>query len=143
MGFLRRRAVRIILDTGLLVGFVAEFATREGPGYDLHSWIGVALLPLVGMHLASSWRWVSSTFRRRQAHPDWQLAKFNAVFATVTAVCILSGFPIWLEWSDSGAWSSVHNTTGFISILLALGHLWLNRQRFIALTRRRALTPST
>lgn len=142
MSLLRRRAIRIALDTGLLVGFVAEFATREGPDYDLHSWIGVALLPLIGLHLTSSWRWVTSTFRRRKAHPNWQLARFNAVFATVTAVCILSGFPIWLEWFDSSAWSAVHNTTGFVSIVLALWHLWLNRQRFVAVVRRRALAPS-
>lgn len=132
---LRRRAVRIALDTGLVIGFFAEFATREGPDYSLHSWIGVALLPAIGVHLASNWRWVSSTYRRRAAHPEWPLARFNAVFSAITTVCMLSGFPIWLEWSDNNAWSGLHNLTGFASIVLALSHLWRNRHRLGRLVR--------
>lgn len=137
MSFLRQRGVRIALDVGLLVGFGAEFVTREGPDYGLHSWIGVVLMPVVGAHLLSSRRWIASTFRRRSAHPDWQLARFNAVLLVVATVCIASGFPIWLEWSESAAWSTLHTVTGFVSILLALAHLWLNRQRLATLLRRR------
>ena len=48
MRVLRHRGVRIILDISLLVGFGAEFVTREGPDYDVHSWIGVVLLPIIG-----------------------------------------------------------------------------------------------
>lgn len=136
----RRRAIRIVVDIGLLVGFVAEFVTREGPDYDLHSWIGVVLLPVIAIHLASNWRWVTSAARRRRSHPEWELARFNAVFSVVTAVCIASGFPLWLEWSDSAVWRTAHTITGFISILLAVSHLWRNRARLSVLVRR---TPST
>ena len=141
MRLLRQRAVRIALDVGLLAGFVAEFVTREGPDYGPHSWIGVALVPVICIHLASNWRWVTSTYRRRRAHPEWQLARFNAAFSAITMVCILSGFPIWLEWSDSGAWTVSHNITGLLSIVLALSHLWRNRHRLIALVGRRAEAP--
>lgn len=139
MSPVRRRATRIVLDAGLLVGFIAEFVTREGPDFSLHSWIGVALVPVICLHLASNWRWVVSAARRRSAHPEWQLARFNAAFFAVTTVCILSGFPIWLEWSESGVWSALHNVTGFVSIVLAVSHLWRNRQRLGALVRRQAL----
>ncbi len=135
MAILRRRATRIALDTGLLVGFIAEFATREGPDYSLHSWIGIVLIPVIGVHLAGNWRWIVSAYRRRQDHPEWRLARFNAVFLAVTTVCILSGFPLWLEWSDSGAWTTLHTLTGFVAILLALSHLWRNRSRLMALIR--------
>lgn len=118
------------------MGFGAEFVTREGPDYDLHSWIGVVLIPLVAIHLASNWRWVLSTVRRRTSHPEWPLARFNAVFSVVTVVCIVTGFPLWLEWSDSGVWSGAHNLTGFASILLALSHLWRNRRRLSVLIGR-------
>ncbi len=137
MSLLRRRATRIVLDVGLLIGFLAEFLTREGPDYSLHSWIGVVLMPVIGIHLAGNWSWVVAAYRRRTAHPEWKLARFNAVFSVVTTVCMVSGFPIWLEWSDSGVWSGVHNITGFVSILLALSHLWRNRRRVRSLLPRR------
>jgi len=142
VNILRRRAVRIGLDLCLLLGFIAEFITREGPDYDVHSWIGVVLIPLIGIHLSSNWRWVTSTYRRRQAHPDWPLARFNAAFTVVTTVCILSGFPIWLGWSDSSVWSTLHNVTGFVSVVLALSHLWRNRRRLVTLVRRQGSAPS-
>ena len=133
---LRNRATRAVLDTGLLVGFLAEFITREGPDYTVHSWIGIVLIPLISVHLASNWRWVTSAVRRRTAHPEWPLARFNAVFSVVTAICIVSGFPPWLGWTEGGLWSGLHNLTGFVSIVLALSHLWRNRQRVSALLRR-------
>lgn len=139
MGLLNKRAIRILLDVSLLVGFFAEFVTREGPDYGLHSWIGIVLVPVIAVHLISNWRWVTSTVRRRRSHPEWKLARFNAVFSTVTAICIVTGFPLWLEWSDSAFWSTVHNVTGFLAIVLALSHLWRNRQRVSRLLRQRTL----
>lgn len=138
MKLLRLRAVRVVLDVVLLVGFIAEFATREGPDYAVHSWIGIVLTPIIAVHLLSNWRWVTSVVRRRNGHPDWSLALLNTVFSIMTAVCILTGFPIWLEWSTNNAWSVVHTITGFLSVILALTHLWWNRKRLGALLRRRA-----
>ncbi|MDW3178805.1 MAG: hypothetical protein R8J94_15545 [Acidimicrobiia bacterium] len=132
----RRRAIRIVFDIALLFGFAAEFVTREGPDYGLHSWIGVVLVPVISVHLASNWRWVTSAARRRRSHPEWELARFNAVFSVVTAFCIASGFPLWLEWSDSTFWRTGHTVTGFLSILLAISHLWRNRNRVSGLLRR-------
>lgn len=142
MKLLRLRVLRIVLDVVLLIGFIAEFVTREGPDYAVHSWIGIVLMPIIAIHLASNWRWVASAVRRRSDHPEWSLARFNAIFAIVAAVCILTGFPIWLEWSTNGAWSTVHAITGFISIILALSHLWQNRKRLGALLRRRSGVPA-
>lgn len=135
---LRNRIIRIVVDVALLVGFLAEFLTREGPDYDLHSWIGIVLIPLVGFHLASNWRWITSTVRRRTSHPEWPLARFNAVFAILSAICIVTGFPLWFEWTELGALSTTHTVTGFLSVVLALSHLWRNRSRLAALLRRRA-----
>lgn len=142
MNLLLRRPVRIVLDISLLIGFGAEFVTREGPDYDVHSWIGVVLMPIVAVHLASNWRWITATVRRRAQHPEWPLARFNAVFAVVTAVCIATGFPPWLDESASGLWSGTHNITGFLSIVLALSHLWRNRSRVGTLIGRRSASRS-
>ncbi|MGB5759565.1 MAG: hypothetical protein WBM50_21810 [Acidimicrobiales bacterium] len=130
--------MRFGVDVALLVGFVAEFATREGPDYGLHSWIGVALVPIVAVHLAGNWRWIISTYHRGAAHPEWSLARFNALLAATTTICIATGFPIWLEWSDSNVWETTHTLTGFASILLALSHVWRNRGRLSVLLRRTA-----
>ena len=143
MGLTRkqRRVARIVLDVGLLVGFVVEFLSREGPDYDLHSWVGVALIPIIGVHLATNWSWVRATVKRRAAHPEWSLARFNALFSVVTAVCILTGFPIWLEWSDAGAWSTVHTLTGFASLIMMVSHLWRNRSRIRSMLGRQRSAP--
>ena len=133
----QRRVARIVLDIGLLIGFALEFITREGPDYDLHSWIGVVLIPIVAVHLATNWSWVQATIRRRGDHPEWSLARFNAVFGVVTAVCIVTGFPIWLDWSDSGVWSTVHTVTGFASLIMMVSHLWRNRSRIRTMVGRR------
>lgn len=131
------RVARIVLDLGLLVGFVIEFLTREGPDYDFHSWVGVVLVPIIAVHLATNWSWVRATLRRRAAHPEWKLARFNGVFSIVAGVCIVTGFPIWLEWSDAGAWSTTHTLTGFASLLMMVSHLWRNRGRIRTLLGRR------
>lgn len=137
MKVLRSRLFRIALDTSLLFGFIAEFVTREGPDYGIHSWIGVGLIPLVAVHLAASWRWISSAARRRTSHPEWPLARFNAVFAFAATICIVTGFPLWFRWVGGGPLAGLHTITGFLSIVLALSHLWRNRQRVTALLRLR------
>ncbi len=134
---LQSRAVRVVLDVGLLVGFLAEFVTREGPDYALHSWIGIALIPMVAVHLVANWRWITSAARRRTAHPEWPLARFNAVFAAAATVCTVSGFPLWFEWIEGGVLAGVHTLTGFLTIVLALSHLWRNRRRLSILLRPR------
>lgn len=139
VNLVRHRVVRIVLDTGLLLGFVAEFATREGPDYDLHSWIGIVLIPMVSVHLAANWHWVTSAARRRMSHPEWPLARFNAAFSAITTICIASGFPLWFGWTDNSGLVGAHTLTGFASVLLAFSHLWRNRRRLLALVRRRAV----
>ena len=134
---LQNRAVRIVLDVSLLVGFLAEFVTREGPDYALHSWIGIALIPMVTVHLVANWRWITSAARRRTSHPEWPLARFNAGFAAAATVCTVSGFPLWFEWTEGGILAGVHTLTGFLTIVLALSHLWRNRHRLAVLLRRR------
>lgn len=133
---MNRRMIKIVLDVALLVGFVAEFLTREGPDYDVHSWIGIVVIPIIAVHLSTNWKWVRSAAARRAGHPEWSLARLNAVFGALTTICIATGFPIWLEWSSSEVWEGVHTLTGFAALLLMLAHLWMNRRRFMGLLRR-------
>ncbi|WP_162891383.1 hypothetical protein [Aeromicrobium sp. A1-2] len=133
----RRRAVRIILPTTLLVAFVAEFLSREGPDYTIHSWIGIALISVIALHLAGNTRWIKSVWNRKREHREFGLGVLNATLGAVVAVCIGSGFPIWLDWSDATAWVTLHRVTGIASILLMFVHLWRNRTRIRSLVRPR------
>lgn len=131
----RRRAVKIVLDVGLLVGFLAEFITREGPDYGLHSWIGIVLMPIIALHLSSNVAWIQRVWARRREDREFSLGVLNAVLGVLAAICIVSGFPLWLEWSDAGALSAAHTVTGFVSIILMFVHLWKNRSRIVRLAR--------
>ena len=132
----RRRFVKIVIDSLLLIGFLAEFVTREGPDYTLHSWIGVLLVPAVILHLAGSIGWIRRVWAGKRLDRDFGLGVLNGLLGFLAGTCILTGFPIWLEWSDAGAWSGVHTVTGFASILIMFVHLWKNRARITHLVRQ-------
>lgn len=133
---LRRRPVKLAIDIVLLAGFIVEFVTREGPDYDLHSWVGIVLVPVIAIHLVGNAGWIARVWRRGRADREFGLAVLNTVFGILVAVCIVTGFPIWLEWSDAAAWAGVHTVTGLVAILVMLVHLGMNRRRIVGLLRR-------
>ncbi|RZV42816.1 MAG: hypothetical protein EX269_14285 [Acidimicrobiales bacterium] len=126
---LRRRRSKIAVDTALLVGFLTEFITREGPDYGVHSWVGILLVPVIALHLLGNAAWIRRVTARGRTDREFALAVLNAVLGLLTAVCIVTGFPIWLEWSDAGVWPITHTITGFLCIILMFMHLWRNRSR--------------
>lgn len=134
----RTRRPKIVLDTTLLVAFLAEFVTREGPDYTIHSWVGIALIPIIGIHLSGNTTWIASVWRRKREHPEFSLGVLNATLGSLTLVCIGTGFPLWLDWSQAAAWSTLHTATGLASILVMFIHLWRNRARIARLVRLRA-----
>ena len=125
----RRRWPKVVIDVLLLVGFLTEFITREGPDYGLHSWVGIALVPIIVTHLIGNVGWIRRVVARGRADREFSLGVLNAILGGVATTCIITGFPIWLEWSEAGAWATVHTITGFVSILLMFVHLWRNRSR--------------
>lgn len=134
----RRRAAKIVIDVALLVGFLTEFITREGPDYGLHSWVGIVLVPVVAIHLIGNAAWIRRIVARGREDREYSLGVLNAVLGTVVAICVVTGFPIWLEWSEAGAWVAIHTLTGFLSIILMFVHLWRNRSRISRLMARSA-----
>ncbi len=132
---LRRRPIKIVIDVALLVGFLTEFITREGPDYGLHSWVGIVLVPIVAIHLLGNLGWIRRVLARGREDREFSLGVLNAFLGAMATICIITGFPIWLEWSDAGGWATVHTVTGFLSILLMFVHLWRNRSRIGRLIR--------
>lgn len=132
----RRKWIKIVVDVALLVGFLAEFVTREGPDYALHSWVGIVLVPIIAVHLAGSLGWIRRVWNRRRKDPDFNLGVLNAILGSLAGVCIATGFPLWLEWSEAPALSALHTVTGFLSILIMFVHLWMNRTRITQLAKQ-------
>ena len=131
----RRKWFKMLIDSALFVGFVADFFTREGPDYALHSWIGIVLVPIIGFHLAGNLGWIRRVWAKGRQDREFSLGVLNAVLGVVASVCVVSGFPIWLEWSDQQVWVGMHTITGFASLVLMFVHLWKNRTRLVRLVR--------
>lgn len=129
---LRRRPVKIVVDVTLAAGFVVEFLTRErsfDPRYLLHSWTGIALLAVLALHLGGNWGWIRRVATRRSRDREARLGLLNLGFGVATLVCIVSGIPLWLAWTEAGALTGVHAGTGFLAILLMLVHIGWNQRR--------------
>ncbi len=131
----RTRTARVVLPAILLVAFIAEFLTREGPDYTLHSWVGIALIPIIAVHLTGNAGWIRGVWIRRRQHREFGLGVLNASFGALVGVCILTGFPLWLGWSGATGWTATHMITGILSILVMFVHLWRNRARISRLLR--------
>lgn len=131
----RRKWLKVLVDSALLVGFLAEFFTREGPDYTLHSWIGIVLVAVIALHLAGSLGWIRRVWARKRHDRDFGLGVLNATLGFLAGICIFTGFPIWLEWSDAPPWTGLHTVTGFASILIMFVHLWKNRRHVTRLVR--------
>lgn len=126
---LRRRSSKIAVDTVLLIGFLTEFITREGPDYALHSWVGITLVPIIAVHLLGNAAWIRRVVARGREDREFTLGVLNAALGLLAAVCIVTGFPVWLEWSDAEFWAVTHTITGFLTIVVMFIHLWRNRSR--------------
>ncbi len=69
----RTRWARILIPALLLVAFATEFLTREGPDYSLDSWVGIALVPAVALHLTGNAGWLKRVSRRKRQDRDFGL----------------------------------------------------------------------
>ena len=131
----RTRSAKIILDTTLLIAFLVEFFTREGPDYAIHSWVGIVLIPIIAIHLNGNVAWIKRVWKRKRDDREFTLGLLNTVLGALAAICIATGFPIWLDWSDAAGWATVHTVTGMGSLVIMFVHLWRNRSRISRLIR--------
>lgn len=129
-----RRLTTVLINAGLLTAAIASFASHE-LGATWHSIIGIAVLGVVGWHVISQRRWITSAARRRMRHPDRVLVVYNAVLVSMFAAVNISGFPVWF-WDVGGVVLTVHTVTGVAFLLMVFGHLALNGRRLIAKLRR-------
>ncbi len=101
-----------MLPAILLVAFIAEFLTREGPDYAIHSWVGISLIAIIAVHLTGNGAWIRAVWKRGRQHREFGLGVLNASFAALVGICLVTGFPLWLGWSSAAGWTGTHTVTG-------------------------------
>lgn len=122
-------------DLVLLVLVVLLQAPRP-TGLAAHEWLGIAIAPLLALHLLVNWRWIVKTLHRLRANT--RRARINAalngllyldfVLALVSGIVISEvALPLTgLEPSDLAAWHQLHAFFSNTSIWIVGLHLGLN-----------------
>jgi hypothetical protein len=117
-------------------------------GQAVHEWWGLALGAVLLVHLTLHWDWVVRTTLRllRPNGPDKLIWLVNlAVLASMT-VCVLSGVLIssfalpelGVAISGNGAWSSLHNLTARLTLILVPIHAGLRWRWIVSVARQLA-----
>lgn len=141
----RRRGTRIAVDIAMVVILAITPLTSErsfDPDFLLHSWAGLALVPLAAVHLAGNTAWLNRLRHQRLHARERTFSLVNVAIVGSLSVCIVSGFPLWLEWVDNAAneesiYESIHAISGFLGVGLTIAHLIMNRHRIVQLARRK------
>ncbi len=87
----RQRSTKIVLDTSLLIAFLTEFFTREGPDYAIHSWVGIVLIPIIAIHLSGNVGWITRVWKRKRDDREFALGVLNATLGALSSICIATG----------------------------------------------------
>lgn len=146
---MKRLRFLLVLDTFLLVALVILWMPYTS--LTLHEWLGLALIPVVVIHLLFGWQWIVTAIPRLLAKGAWRLrvnvllnallfyafvaAMFSGVMESVAVLPWLGVTPI----SDQNL-SSMHNMWGNqIFPLLAAFHLAMNWNWIVGTVRRLVL----
>ncbi|HEY4215782.1 MAG TPA: DUF4405 domain-containing protein [Gemmatimonadaceae bacterium] len=138
---IRRHAWIAILDSILLVAFLALSQPGDSTGYQVHEWIGVSFIVLFILHVWASWSWITMTWRRARSGtgPRARLNfLLNSALCVMMVVVITSGLVIsqyvlpavGIRTDDSQRWEQLHNFTsslllGVIGLHVALNWSWI------------------
>lgn len=147
--FARRRSTRITVDVAMVAILAVTPLTSErsfDPDFVLHSWAGMALVPLAGVHLAGNTAWLNRLRHRRLHARERSFSLVNVAIVGSLGLCIASGFPLWLEWVENTAdeesiYESIHAISGLLGVGLTIAHLTMNRRRIVQLARRNKAAP--
>jgi cytochrome b len=138
------------LDASLLFLFCA-LEVVPFTGLLLHEWVGLAVVPMIVVHLLLSWTWIASSTRGLVRSPSWR-GRVNyllnlLLFASVTAV-VYSGILISqdavpamtgktaIRLDGIFSWRYVHNRSANLVLFLAGMHLAMNWTWSVAAARK-------
>src|SRR5271163_3498026 len=89
---MKRTKLLLILDTILFVSIVVLEEPRSSLA--VHEWLGLALIPLIVIHILYAWQWIATTLGRLGAKRAWRLrinAFLNTLLFIAFVVTVFSG----------------------------------------------------
>lgn len=90
---MKRTRFLLVLDVILFASLIMLSEPRF-EGLALHEWIGLAVIPLVAVHILLGWRWIVATILRLFRAGTWRLqvnAALNFFLFTAFVVTMFSG----------------------------------------------------
>jgi cytochrome b561 len=153
-----RHAWVAVLDTVLLLVYIALQEPGGATGFVLHEWIGLAFIPLFITHIVLSWRWIATTWDRvRSDRAPRARINFllNAALFVMMTVVVVSGLVIseyalpaeGVATQDTQRWEQLHNFTSslitpVVALHLTLNWSWIKRtvRRYVAPLAKRQVT---
>ena len=80
---MKRTRFLLILDTILFLSIIVLVEPRSSLA--VHEWLGLAVMPLIVIHLVYAWPWLAMTLTRLGAAGAWRL-RFNTLLNTALFV---------------------------------------------------------
>jgi hypothetical protein len=148
---MKRTRFLLVLDTILLLSLVFSVEPRF-EGLAIHEWLGLALIPLITIHILSGWQWIISTLTRLGAKGVWRLranAFLNLLLFITFTVTVFSGTmtsfialpALGIAPGNFERWRLLHNQWEvFLEILVGL-HIAMNGGWIVNAIRRQILLP--
>ena len=140
----------LTLDTFLFLALILLLAPGFS-GLGVHEWLGLAITPVIVVHILYGWRWIAATFVRLGAKQAWR-PRFNfllniLLFIAFTVVAFsgvmtsLIALPaLGIAAGNFEGWRTLHNDSfGYVLVLAAL-HVALNWGWITNAVRRHVLT---
>src|SRR5437868_3742134 len=90
---MKRTRFLLVLDV-ILFAVLILLSEPRFEGLALHEWIGLALIPLVIIHILFGWRWIAATMSRLFRESTWRLrinAALNFFLFLAFVVTMFSG----------------------------------------------------
>ena len=150
---MRRTRFLLILDTILFVSLVLLVEPRFA-GLAVHEWLGLAIMPLIVVHIVYAWRWIAATLVRLGVKGAWRLrvnVVLNMALFIAFTVAIFSGLmtsfialpSLGIAPGNYGSWLLLHNQwTLYVQILAGL-HVAMNWGWIVGAVRRVVLARPT
>ena len=148
---MKRTRFLLVLNLILFVLLILSVEPRF-EGLAVHEWLGLALIPLIAVHILCGWPWIAKTLVRLGSKGSWRLranAFLNLLLFVVFAVTVFSGAmtsfialpAVGIAPGNFERWRLLHNQWEvFLEIFAAL-HVAMNGNWIVNTVRRHMLLP--
>lgn len=146
---MKRTRFLLILDTILFLSIVLLIEPRFA-GLAVHEWLGLAIIPLIVIHLLYAWPWIATMAKRLRVKGAWRLrinVLLNSALFISFVVTVFSGVmtsfialpSLGVPVGDYARWQPLHNQWSVYLQVLAGLHIALNWGWIVGAVRRHVL----